>query len=103
MSKDTKIAVGIRLYVGKHVVEDTYPGEFEKYVNCNIEGVDLGFDNTLECRYYDDMSGYIYFHFAKPVKRIKLELFFEEEEIIDELNTNIVIGKKHKEKCLVKE
>ena len=49
------------------------------------------------------MSGYIYCHFAKPVKRIKLELFFEEEEIIDELNTNIVIGKKHKEKCLVKE
>ena len=97
MSKDTKIAVGIRLYVGTHVVEGNYPGEFEKHVSCNIEGVDLGFDTVLECKYYDDVSGYIYFHFENPVKREVLRMFFEEEEIINELTS------KEKEKCLVKE
>jgi len=97
MGKDNEIAVGIKLYIGKHIVEGTYPGEFEKYVSCNIEGVELGFGNTLECKYYDDLTGYIYFHFDNPVRRAILEMFFEEEEIIDKLTG------KEKKKCLVKE
>ena len=97
MGKDNEIAIGIKLFIGKNIVKGAYPGEFEKYVSCNVEGVDLGFDNTLECKYYDDLTGFIYFHFNSPVKRAILELFFEKEEIIDKLTS------KEKKKCLVKE
>ena len=104
MGKDNEIAVGIKLYIGKHIVVGNYPGEFEKYVSCNIEGGELGFGNTLECKYYDDMTGYIYFHFDNPVRRAVLEMFFEEEEIIDKLtntkNDEEVNGKKQKVKQL---
>ena len=39
------------------------------------------------CKYYDDIDGFIYFHFERPVKRSSLEMFFEEEEIINKLKT----------------
>ena len=97
METDSRIAVGIKLYIGQEINMGSSPNEFERYVTCSISGIDLGFDNVLECRYYDDMSGYIYFHFEDPVRRDTLEMYFEEEEIIDKLTT------KEKKKCQVKE
>jgi len=87
MSKDTKLAVGIKLYIGKHLIKDAAPNEFERYVKCEVSGVDIGWDNILHCKYYDDIDGFIYFHFEKPVKRSSLQVFFEEEEIINNLKT----------------
>ena len=80
-----KIAVGIRLHIGEGIPLGKFPNEFEKYVTCSVSGVDLGFDNTLHCKYYDDMTGYIYFHFETPIKRETLEMFFDEHEIIDKI------------------
>jgi len=99
METDSRIAVGIKLYIGQEISMGSNPNEFERYVTCSISGIDLGLDidNVLECRYYDDMTGYIYFHFEDPVRRDVLEMFFEEEEIIDKLTT------KEKKKCQVKE
>ena len=85
MGKDNKIAVGIKLYIGKHLIEEAAPNEFERYVKCEVSGVDIGWDNVLHCKYYDDVDGFIYFHFERPVKKSSLEIFFEEEEIIDKL------------------
>ncbi|MAH44676.1 hypothetical protein CMI37_02555 [Candidatus Pacearchaeota archaeon] len=87
MGKDTKLAVGIKLYIGEHLIKDAAPNEFERYVKCEVSGVDIGWDNILHCKYYDDIDGFIYFHFEKPVKRSSLQVFFEEEEIINELKT----------------
>lgn len=85
MSKDTKLAVGIKLYIGKHLIEGTIPNEFERYVKCEVSGVDIGWDNVLHCKYYDDIDGFIYFHFERPVQKSSLKVFFEEEEIINNL------------------
>ncbi len=85
MRKKDDIAVGIKLFIGKHIDVGGNPGEFEKFVTCNVEGVELGFENDLECKYYDDITGYIYFHFDTPVRRESLERYFEDEEIIDKL------------------
>jgi len=104
MGKENKIAVGIRLFVGRDLPMGDKPNEFERFVSCSISGIDLGLgiDNILECKFYDDLTGYIYFHFENPVSRETLELFFEEEEIIDKLtntkNDDTVKDKKPKQK-----
>tara|TARA_R110002020_G_scaffold461401_1_gene680314 strand:- start:1023 stop:1328 length:306 start_codon:yes stop_codon:yes gene_type:complete len=85
MEIDDKIAVGIKLYIGQDINMGSNPEEFEKFVTCKVSGIDLGFDNVLHCKYYDDMSGYIYFHFDSPIKRGTLEVFFDDHEIIDSL------------------
>tara|TARA_R100001244_G_scaffold104976_1_gene77906 strand:+ start:605 stop:916 length:312 start_codon:yes stop_codon:yes gene_type:complete len=99
MGKDNEIAVGIKLFIGKDIPRGKDPNEFERYVSCSISGIDLGLDidTVLLCKFYDDMTGYIYFHFEDPINRAALEVFFEEEEIIDSLTI------KEKKKCLVKE
>lgn len=85
MEKDIEIAVGVKLYIGEYAVKGANPGEIERYVTCNIEGVNIGIGNILECKYYDDITGYIYFHFKHPVPKRVLKIFFSEEEIIEEL------------------
>jgi len=89
-----RIAVGIRLHIGEGIPLGKCPNEFEKQVSCSISGLDLGFDTVLDCKYYDDMTGYIYFHFETPIKRETIEMFFDEHEIIDELEEQETIIEK---------
>ena len=82
MGKKEDLAIGIKLFIGKRLLEGAPANEFEKYVKCEVSGVDIGWDNVLHCKYYDDIDGFIYFHFEKPVVKDSLELYFEGEEII---------------------
>jgi len=85
MRKNNEIAVGVKLYIGEYPVRGAMPGNLEKYVTVGIEGVDIGVGNELDCKFYDDITGHIYFHFKYPILKKVLELYFSEDEIIKAL------------------
>ena len=82
--------IGIKLRIPPRLInKNTNYEEFIK--GCKCVAFETDFDdlvplNRLECKYYDDETGEIYFHFTHPVERQKiLEDIFEEDELIREL------------------
>jgi len=77
--------VGIILTINKNLVGDYPYDQFLKKATCELSSIDMPPNNHLTCKYYDDNTGKIYFHFDRPVHREVLEVAFEEEELIQEL------------------
>lgn len=80
-------ASGVKFYIGENLCIEEDVEDFLRDASCSLEGVD-GIDcisNPLIAKYYDYITGYIYFHFKSPVFKYLLEGFFHEDEILPEL------------------
>jgi hypothetical protein len=79
---DTSKAVGVKVYVGEYMCEGYDFDQFLENCTCTVSGVDTFEDTDFTCKYYDDETGYVYFHFDYPINSIDVEEFFDEDEII---------------------
>ena len=84
MSKNN-IIVGIILTIDKNLVGDYPYKDFLKKATCELAHIDIPPTNYLTCKFYDEHTGKIYFHFDRPVSKDLLDIAFEDEELIPEL------------------
>jgi len=89
---EKKRVVGIILKIDKDLLKTTEGNysydEFLKKATCELSNIDIHPANYLTCKYYDDLTGKIYFHFDRPIRKEILEVAFEEKELIMELDYN---------------
>lgn len=79
---DTQKAVGVKVYVGEYLCDGYDYNSFLENCSCSVSGVDTFEDNSFVCKYYDDDTGYVYFHFDHPISSVDVEEFFDPDEII---------------------
>lgn len=77
--------VGIILTIDTDLVGNYPYDKFLEKATCSLSNIDIPPSNYLTCKYYDDATGEIYFHFDYPVKREILEVAFSEDELIYEI------------------
>jgi hypothetical protein len=85
LNVDTNKAVGVKVYVGEYMCEGYDYQKFLDNCTCTVSGVDTFDETEFTCRYYDDETGYVYFHFDKPISSTCVEEFFDADEIIYEI------------------
>jgi len=89
---EKKNVVGIILKIDKDLLkrpEGNYSyEEFLTKATCELSNIDIHPANFLTCKYYDDLTGEIYFHFDRPIRKDILTVAFEDEELIMELDYN---------------
>jgi hypothetical protein len=79
---NTSTAVGVKIYVGEYMCEGYDFNRFLENCSCSVSGVDTFEDAEFTCKFYDDDTGYVYFHFNEPMRSSDVEEFFDADEII---------------------
>ena len=82
-----KRAVGIRMNISPGLCTEEWVEAFLEKASCELDGISgVNTDvNPLVAKYYDYITGDIYFHFVLPIQSYLLEGVFDEDEIIPEL------------------
>ena len=85
--RDMSKAIGIKINVGPGLCTQEEVDDFLQEATCELD-VEIGLDqdaNPLTAKHYDYITGNIYFHFNSSIPKVLLERFFEEDEILPEL------------------
>ena len=79
---DTKQVIGLKLKTKPNLVGDKDFKEFLSKCTINFNIILMSEDNELTCKFYDEDTGEIYFHFERPISLKVIEPWFKEEELI---------------------
>ena len=85
VSFNTRNVVGLKLKAKPGLVGDKDFKEFLDCCFCNFSIILITEDNQLKCKWYDEETGEIYFHFDRPIPYKVINLWFTDDEMIFEL------------------